>query len=251
MNQITKTNKNLMTFEGQPAWGAGCDVGNEDIIIPRIQLMQHVSQAVKDEAAKAGDFVNSLSSDVIGTANKKLVADKKDSPVDFIAFSSFKMLQTYVNDEYKSSEPFRAEFLDRERYPYEEVTPEGRINRKTTLNFYALLPSEIEAGVAFPYVLTFKGLSTRAGKQLATIYKQLLMFNAPSASVVCQLTASEESNDKGSFYVMKTKKLRNSTAKEVLEAKKWHDAIFERVKTVKVDEPEEKKVVPQSGDIPF
>jgi hypothetical protein len=210
-----------------------------DIIIPKVLLMQAISQLVEQEKAKQGDFIHSLDEVVIGA--------KEDKPVEFIPLGMFKTLQTYEDDKYVKTESLTPENAN---LPYEEVVNGVKVNRTKTMNYYVIRPDDVENMSVFPMVITFKRTSLKGGKKLATKLMMLEEFGAEIYMKTFKLVARQEEGDKGKYYVMDIVDGRKSNDIEVKQAIKWS----ERLKTtsIQVHEAEDEAVnttaKPAQGD---
>lgn len=209
------------------AWGAE-NITSEQIIIPKIMLMQPMSDFVTEGLAKMGEFRSSLEKErVLGT-------DK--SPLEIIVFGSFNTWNVFIDGEYATSVPITVENVHAAR---EEIGPNGeQITRSRVLNFYCLLPQDIAKGESFPFVLSCKGTSEKAGRTLSTHFMKLKMFKKPTAAWVFGVTPVKETNDKGTFFVMDITKLRDSTEAEMVAAYDWYSVLQKA--NVKVDQSDEK-----------
>ena len=120
-----------------------------------------------------------------------------------------------------------------EAWQFEEVVAGKLVKRMKGINYYVLLVSDIEAGEAFPYILTFRSTSFNAGKKLATHLAKLRMFKQPSAAQVFALSATREKNDKGTFMVLNVAPSRKATEVEKAAAYQWYQGL-KVTKNVKV-----------------
>lgn len=206
------------------AWG-GEDISNTDIIIPKILLMQPMSELVTDGIAKIGEFRDSLNT-------ARVLGDEK-APVEVVVFGTFRTWMTFKDGEYLNT---IARDASNEALPREEIE-EGSgaaITRTQILNAYCLMPKDIASGEAFPFVLSFKSTSYTAGKALMTHIKKLQMFKKPSAAKVFLVSCHKETNDKGTFFVPDIAVLRDSTEAEMAQAYEWYKLIARS--KVKVDD---------------
>lgn len=196
------------------AWG-GEQIGNDDILIPKLLLMQPMSELVTDGIAKIGEFRSSLETD-------KVLADDKNA-LNVIIFGSFKNWLEFKDGEYLTTKPFAA---DNASLPREEILPDGSVMTRTlVLNYYGLNVTDIEKGEPFPFVLAFKSTSMTAGKTIGTHIKKLQMFKKPSAAKVFQITSKKEQNDKGTFFVPTVTVGRDSTQAELVAAYEWYKVL--------------------------
>lgn len=218
------------------AWG-GEDIGNDDIIIPKILLMQPMSELVTDGIARIGEFRSSLDKD-------QVLGDDK-TPVELIVFGSFKTWIEFKDGEYLTTKKMTAENTE---LPQEEVMEDGSvITRDRVINYYCLNTKDIESGEPFPFVLSCRRTSYTAGKTIATHIKKLQMFKKPSAAKAFNLTSRKETNDKGTFFILDVEVKRDSTEKEMLAAYEWYK-VLQKAK-VRVDDSDLNKGSEGAADV--
>jgi len=222
--------ESALSTECAGTWGSE-EITNDDILIPKMLIMQPMSDLVTSQKAMMGDIVESIEGTKLGSTTQ---------PVDFIAFHVFKQWLVFENDEYKQTVPFTAENM---HWPLEEVVGGKVIKRDKSLNYYCLRPSEIACEVAFPYVLSFRRTSFFAGKKLATQYAKLRAFNKPPASKVMKVFTVKQTNDKGTFFTFDVGAVRDTTEKEMQACLMWNRALTSAKNVVIVEEPVEEKVV--------
>lgn len=204
------------------AWGKS-QVSAKDIIIPRIMLMQPMSEAVTAGDAAFGDYRESLSNEKLG--------DSKET----FEIVPFHMEKIFVEYDVTKGEGFKdKKFLrvrpitpENENLPYkdEEKDDAGqnvKVSRDKCMNFYCLLVKELEFGGAIPYVITARRSSIKAGKKLAT---QMFVKNAAAgktpAAIAIQVLSEKETNDAGTFAIMDVKPSRPAKSEWIVEAFKW------------------------------
>ena len=213
----------------------------EDVMIPKVLLMQALSQLVSDDKAKAGEFVHSLDENVLG------------KEVEFYVIGLFKTLLTFENDEYIKTEPLTPQNTG---LPYEEVMPNGvNVNRRKSLNYYVILKKDIEEMEAFPHVISFKGTSHKTGKKLGTQLMMLEEFGAETYAKSFKLSSKKEKNDKGTFFVMDIAKGVKTSDSEQEICKRWADRLGSMSVQVHDDAEEvDKPATAEAGggaDIPY
>lgn len=243
MNQEIAPKAQAALAKSQGSWGSE-GVDTKDILIPKLLLMQPLSELVSEGKASPGAIVRSTTGEALAT---------KDKPLSFIAFSSFKtwILSEQVKEKYefRGVEPMTAGNVNE---PLEWMVNGSKWRRDRSLNFYVLLPQDVAREAAalkklqesgelpdpedalLPCVLSFRRTSYGAGKDLATHFAKASHFNVPPAVTVFKLFASLEKNDKGSYYVFKIEKDRKSTDEEVQAAHKWYETT--KVQPVEVDD---------------
>jgi len=224
--------------------GATEDIDNEDIVIPKIHLMQSMSDLVREDVAKIGEFRNSRTNELLGTE------------LEIFVFAMYKSWQVF--EVSKKGKPVYVETLDyydNATLQIEETMADGKqIHRDKVLGFFCLLVDELKQGGAFPYIVDFKRTSRAAGQDLVTKFAKLKQFaNLPSYAKTFKLTAKEATNDLGSFFVKNIETGRNITAEELPIV----EAIARQIKEsrakgkVKVDDSdikEESKVSVEKND---
>lgn len=204
----------LVTEEMMGAWGTP-QVSSQDIVIPKILCMQGLSALVADDKAKMGDLVDNMTNEVIGNCTNQ--------PVQFIPFHMEKILIISK----KVGNDFEFERIEKvspanENTPYEEQVGDDLFKNEFAMNFYVLRPEDM----SIPYIISFKGMSRKSGKILAT---QMFVRNAAAGKIppafVMELSGTKTKNDKGVFYVLDTKAVRESSQEEIKSAFQWYKTV--------------------------
>lgn len=211
--EVAVRNENLPSVD-IAEWGQQEPINAKDVVIPKVLLMQKMSDLVDANLAKEGDFVDSLTKKVIGA---------HDKPIEIIPFYLEKLwfISKKVGTDWELQEicPVTAANQDMR---YNEVVEGVEQKRELHMRFYCLLPSD----PAIPYVVTFKVMSQKNGRAL---YTQMYVKNAGAklspAAYVMHLKADKEANDKGKFYVYNTTIARRSTAEEEKACLQWFKTI--------------------------
>lgn len=217
----------------ESSWGTeGTDT--QDILIPKLLVMQGLSDLVTQERAQMGDFCNSVTGEIIGSAR-----EKDFRPVIFIPIMTFK---TWVVSQ--KADPA-------EKYEFKEVIPMTPANsgweleeqvdgmyvrRDRCLNFFVLVEGQTDG---LPFSLTFRRTSYRAGQKLATHFKTCELAAArgrpvPPASKTFKLIAHKETNDHGTFYVLDVEPGAATSSEDLKIAFEWYQTL--RSRQVKVDD---------------
>lgn len=210
------------------AWGVQeHNLTARDVVIPKILAMQAMSKLVTAGEAKFGEFRESLNNVILGTEKE---------PLEFVPFHMEKVYVVMREEKGKfkfhHQEPITSMT---EGHEFEAVSAEGAKEKwYRTMNFYVLLPKELEEGTAIPYLLCFRSSSAKAGQKLCTtMFMRNLKAGKTPAAMVLELSGVKTTNDKGTFIVMDVKEKRASTNKEIEEAFSWNQTI--RGGSVKVD----------------
>jgi hypothetical protein len=209
-------------------WGESSFTSN-DIIIPKVLLMQGLSDLVSDGKAKLGDMVDNSTSQILGGFEK---------PLKIVPFHMEKVW--IISQKEKGKERF--EFVE-----YQPVTPENinqpwtavegdtQIKREYTLQFYCIDP---EAPV-MPFVVSFKSSSARAGKVLST---QMYVRNRAAGLVppayVMELSSKKEKNDQGTYAVYEVKPLEKTSDDLIAKSLEWFKLVKAGKTQVSVEEPQ-------------
>jgi hypothetical protein len=191
-------------------------LSSQDIIMPKILVMQGLSKLVTDGKAKLGDFVDSMTSEVIGHI--------EDKPIEFIPFHLDKLWIVSKKDGnryfFDHVEPVTAA---NENKSWEETKDGAEWKNEKSFNFYSLLTSD----PSIPYVIQFKSTSLKTGRNLAA---QMYVKNRADNLVPCAksmfLAGSKVSNDKGTFAVLATDVSRATSQGEIAECLKWYKQII-------------------------
>lgn len=233
-------------FEGL-GLGAGEEIDTKDILIPNLMLTQGLTKAVAKGKVAIGKYVNSTN-----------LTDMGDN-VEALVIQSYKVWQEFKivekgKDEYLGT----IDFYGNEQLPYQYDNEKGEAcSRKEVLGFYVLLLDEIKNGVAFPYTITFKGGSKKAGRELTSHFAKLRSVNLPSFSKVFSFGA-ELIEDEHTYYVKTVDMGRDITREELGAVKNWIAELKKNKDRIKVDDTEEReeaetvtveaKVVNESAD---
>jgi hypothetical protein len=231
---IAPSNGNLPANQMTSNWKHDY-IDSDDVLIPRLLMMQGLSELVADGKANQGELVKSTSKEVVGG---------KDKGVEIIPLKVFKtfVISEKVGQkwEYRSQEPVTMQNKDA---PLEWNVGAQIFRRDRSLNFYVLFPADIaresEAMRKFhdegelpdpddaliPCVLSFRRTSYGAGKELATFFKKAEHFGMSPAVSTFQLSTKLEKNDQGNFWVMTVQKGRKSTQTELDVASKWNQTL--------------------------
>lgn len=195
-------------------WGVP-EVSSKDVVIPKILCMQGLSELVVDDKAKMGDFVDSMTSEIIGNYSSK--------HIEFVPFHlekiwiiSKKVGNDFEFDSIESVTPAN------EGRAYNEVIDGVEYKNEYCMNFYVLRLEDM----SLPYIISFKGMSSKAGRILAT---QMYVRNRAAGKIppayVMSLSGSKDKNDKGTFITLATSVVRESSAEEIDAAFNWYKTV--------------------------
>lgn len=215
--QLTKASsgKALTNPAEMEEWGTQ-ELTANDVIIPRILLMQGMSPMVTKGDCKIGEIRESMNEGLLAAADK---------PVTIIPFKMDRVWKELEVDK-KTVKQVIPIISDATHPDYnEELPPEIRDDkdrlvgyRYRALRFYVLVP-----GVSpLPHMIEFKSTSLRAGKKIATqIFTTNRMLNLPPPAKTFQLVGKKEEKDKQVYALFDVTLGRDSTAEEIAEALSW------------------------------
>lgn len=227
-NEYAVSNDMASQFEGM-GLGAGEEIDTMDIIIPSLMLTQGLTKAVSKGKAKVGRYINSMN-----------LADIGDS-VEVLVMDSQKLWQEYRvepkgKDEYLGTK----EYYGNESLPYQYKDEKGNeCTRKQVLKFFILLLDEIKTGTAFPYTVSFKGASKKAGRELSTHFAKLRSVGLPSFAKVFTL-GTELVEDEHTYYVKTVDMGRNIQKDELDAVKVWLSELKKNKDHIVLDDSEER-----------
>jgi len=193
-------------------WGDN-EMSSQDLVIPKILAMQGLSNFVTEGRATFGEFRSSVDCELMG--------DLKN-PIEFVPVYMEKIwvVSKKVGDQFKFVRVDKVT-PENERLPWSEVVNGVDIKRDFVRNFYVLLE-----GHAIPFIISFKGMSARSGKVLATqMYTLNSAANLPPCAIKMQLSGVKDSNDKGTYVVLQAEPCGNASQEECKSALKWYKTI--------------------------
>lgn len=204
----TKATQALAVAEDFSAGGWDTEVvDTKDIIIPKILLMHGTSDLVKKGERNQGEIIKSTSGDVVAKRNEKVSVIVFDKWKDWRIMKKNPQSGRY---EYVRVEQWTPE-NDDAPWDYEENGETYR--RDKTMNFYAVLANEAQAGNAFPVRLAFTRTAFKAGLKIADAYARALMDKQPPTRQVFKI-GSELVNGKEETYFAFTTELGEATTPE-------------------------------------
>jgi hypothetical protein len=169
-----------------------------DLLIPKIWLVQSMSDLRKEKKADEGDFVDSQTAEILAESGKSL---------RFIVLKTFKRWHTF------EVTPTGKEFLSSEimvlgknhDYKYEDTLEGKQITRRQVISAYVLIERDALMGINKPYIIDFASTSKYAGRILVSDIATLNNKGLPSFTGIFEMSAEEQDFDKGSAYVRKVK----------------------------------------------
>lgn len=225
------------------------EVLNSDVVVPKLLLMQGLSEFVNERQAQQGEIVKSTTVEKVGDP---------ETPVEIIpitfrnAWTEFEIVGG--DKEFRGTYERNAR---NEHDPWDYEKDGASFKRVKSIEVFALLPSdiekEIEARKAFektgelpdltttllPVVLSFRSTSYNAGKTIATHFAMAKSMSQSYGKKIepyrykLVLSTEQTKNDKGTFYVFKCGTAGKASDAEFEAAAKWADIL--RTQSVQVD----------------
>jgi hypothetical protein len=197
------------------AWGSENTL-SKDLLIPRIYLMQDLSDQVKKGRVKVGDLINSMSGEVLANA---------DTPVEIIPILTFSEWLTHEVENPGTAKQkliFQGKVLldkTNENWTQEAMVNGKLLQRTRQLNFLCLLPKYQEE---LPFLVSFRKTSMMTGKKLSTHFQMSAMKGNPPAKQVFNLTSQAMTRNGYNFYGYYLEPGRASGDTEMKLAYKWY-----------------------------
>ena len=217
--------------DGKMAGAEGIDP-KEDIIMPRVAVLQGLSEMVVDKKGEMGDVADYLSKENLGKEMTFIPIFLFKTRVMFepgkglVMMSRDNLVITMAIDEHQ----------DKIGKPCDEL-PESQWNGKEAprlskvFNFPSL---NVDKMNEFPISVSFLRTGMKAGKTLASL---ILRGGEDIFARKYKLTTSIEKNDKGTFAIPHVELAGRCTDEEYAIAKKWYQTL--RLKPIDVDMKEE------------
>lgn len=223
-----------------------------DLIIPKVLLMQGLSELVTARKAQLGDMVRSTTGEKLG------------DPEHPIRFIPLKMTSEWIVQEkigkkyeYRRTEPRTAA---NENAPWEFKQDGTEWKRTKVINVYALLPQDIANFQAeikrlqasgempdlnktlLPVVIPFRSTSFNAGRSVATFFSKVAEMaqygQAKSFGYTMALSCYEDKNDQGAYYVYEAGDIKPLDKVMHAEAERWSNTL-NQMQTIRIDETDD------------
>lgn len=196
-----------------------------DILIPKIWLVQSMSDLRKDKKADEGDFVDSQTAEVFTKAGEVL---------RFVVLKTFKRWHTFEvkgdKKEFVSSEIMV--FGKNENLKYEETVDGKDLVRRQVISAYVLIERDVRNKINKPYIIDFASTSKQGGRVIVSDIATLNKAGLPSFCAFFEMDAVEESFERGDAYVKKVKfggYMAKETIPFLIDARKNIDTIENQI----------------------
>jgi len=227
-----ETNELATPFEAGAGMGS-TTIDASDIQIPKLQLLQAMSDGVSDNTFNMGDIIH--------TADQEVLAGK-DKKVEVIPFHIVKVSQKFRTDvqpkEYILTEEYRNQPWEEEEYVWQQQDGNQiscKVNNFKTYIVHAIVLGD-DMDMSLPVTITFRSSAGKDGKKIASHFATVMQFNAvkknlpnfkpqPPYNAVWQLSSESVKGPKQSYFKWACKKSRKATDEEMLACAEWEAAI--------------------------
>lgn len=213
----------------------GYDFGGEnqfnfrDLIIPKLFLMQGLSDLVAEGVAKMGDIVDTAANEIIGSVREK---DRK--PVRFYPLQMYRywVHRKMVDNELKfeNATPWTPENADMK---WEVLDSSGKVIGKNeeTVVFAVVREDQIDNLEEPPRLLSFRSTSLKQTKQLKHHFLMCLSTRKEVPfQTVFELSGRLEKNEKGSWFVPECLPRGKATADQALKLMEFYKRYGKMIK---------------------
>lgn len=192
----------------------------EDIQIPRVRLLQGMSQSVVDGVGKIGELQDSLSGESLGESIEVAIFKKKTGAIYFEAGEGMKC---------KSDDGLTSIRGDRcTQCPFGEYWGQWKGDTPPkcaqTHDFMAVTVATLAGTDVRPLVISFSKTSLKVGRRLA----QMLAMNklkGHTYNSTIRLASEKVKNDKGTYAQFTVAKGRDLNQEELIAAEGWASLI--------------------------
>jgi hypothetical protein len=164
-----------------------------DFLIPKIWLIQSMSELRKEKKADEGQFVDSQTGEILADL---------DETLKFVVIKTFKRWHTFkmVGDkkEFVSSEIMT---LENANLAYQETIEGVDYTRRQVISAYVLIERDAIRGINKPYIIDFASTSKYAGRKMISDIKTLNDRGYPAFVGFFNMTSHEESFERGDAFV--------------------------------------------------
>lgn len=224
---VAEQRKDLTTQALNPtSWGK-MTLTKNDLIIPRLQLVQAMSDLFRQKKAMPGDIIESLNGTKVASEGKPLEV------IPIFVFKKYKVSKMVENSKTKQVEK---EFLEtvaiqdnptilgyNDDLSYQDTRDiEGKtvpILNERTYDLYFTLP---KVGRDIAYVMSFSSSNMKSAKKILLQMALNQEAGKTPAAYCFNLDIITQSNEKSTWYVTEAKIGREATEDEQGQAFKWY-----------------------------
>jgi hypothetical protein len=174
-------------------------IEKSDLVIPKIKLIQKMSEEVDKGLAKAGDLFDTMENKVVGSEGNPLEIIPLHNTkffwmMDAVKNGKFIGVETYSPDKANWRYDQAVKFYDKKENKMVDAYP------TLVVSWFCLLVKELEEmGGGIPVRIDFKSTSLETSKKLSTLITKGTFFKLPVFGRTYKLKVTKESNDKGTW----------------------------------------------------
>lgn len=217
---VKREEKNQLVEMTAQDWGGSQTFTQNDIVIPKILPLQFMSEKVKDKLGDYGDFRDTLNNEKFGDVA---------TPFEVIPFFVHKKWIEYdvvTNKAGAKKREYRGVVnidYSNDGLPY--VDADGMVERDRCVDVYVVIPKQVEEGNSFPYVLSFRRTSLKAGNKIITQILRNERMDKPPCAVTMVISGKSVQNDNGEFIVQDVQVGNSATPEQVRDAFSWYKIV--------------------------
>lgn len=217
---VKKEEKNQIAEMTAQDWGGSQSFTQNDIVIPKILPLQFMSEKVKDKLGDYGDFRDTLNNEKFGDV---------ETPFEVIPFFVHKKWIEYdvvTNKSGAKKREYRGVVsIDHSNDGLPYVDADGMVERDRCVDVYVVVPKQVEEGNSFPYVLSFRRTSLKAGNKIITQILRNERMNKPPCAVTMMISGKSVQNDNGEFIVQDVQVGKPATQEQIADAFSWYKIV--------------------------
>lgn len=203
---------------------------SEDLIVPRLNLLQALSKAVTDGIGKMGQFQDSLTQEILGDSVEVVLLGMKNGAVYFKPGEGMvcKTMDgvTSINGDTCAKCPYNEYW----KAWKEDGSPPACSASK---EFITITRGTVKSEESRPLMVTFMKTGFKTGKKLATIAR---LANRDIYFRSYIITSEKSKNDKGTFCKMNVNIGTPLSPEEYTQAERWYEILNTSKITVAGDE---------------
>lgn len=238
-----------------------------DIIIPKVLLMQGMSDFVMTRKAQLGDIVRSTNVEKLGDPEHPFAFIPLSQPesqwvieVKPPGSDKFKYVRQMKRDSTNSGLDWTFH-ADKDGNEVPAGTPNSLPGKRVQrLSFFALLPGDVAADQAerakadrgelpdfskalTPVLIGMRSFSFPAGKEVVTFFSQAASFKQPAWKYTLQVGCKVKTNEKGTFWHFTVDRSKpQPVAKELLpQVEYWAQIVKNAAGKLQVDESQDEE----------
>lgn len=199
------------------------EVEAQDIRIPKVLLMQSISQAVTDGKADSGDFVNSITLVPFANCSSAKRKEKTFKIIPIYFFKSWMITEEVEGkQEFLTIEPYSSSNFQKGR---EEIFNGVKRQNNLTYNILCMREEDLSDPTAFPHMISVNRMSSNFGKDIFSFGQKAQMAKKPACAYTIEVGGEIMKNTKGSFNVWKVRGVAETKdlQKHIARMKLWYD----------------------------